>query len=348
MKIRYSLNIVVPSLLAVAVMAAQLLVPEPAEATNALFRMKRSWHGNGTNESQFYNPKKPDYSTAYVGPTTPVQRVVIPAGVISFYGYGSYCGPNPPCFPGYPTSYFYWSYFNYPGFFYPNNPEAPTTTVTTMGPTTTTRLGGNYGFGRAGTITIVPGPNRFGGTMRYFWGPNNTSWNNITNVSPCCMYGTAQWYRTASGMLDITSMFTQKVGGTYQGAVGYRVHTWLTTGPPYYGPYTNRVKYFYTTAPWTTGELRFYQPLGYYLTRNTVHGYDNRTSLGLEGKLSVVVPWLTQMYLWGTDRPMSVGWHSGSINRNIIEFFGAPEPGQMLMLGVGIAFLAGLLRLRRR
>ncbi len=346
MKTRKSLNIVVPGLVAAAIAAAQLLLPEPAEAANALFRMKRSWHGNGTNTSMWYNPKKPYYSTAYVGTTTPAQRVVIPAGVIFFTGYGSYCGPTPPCWPGYPTSYNYWSYWNYPGFFYPSNPEAATMTTSVMGPTTTTRFGGRYGFDRAGTITIVPGPNRFGGTMRYFWGPNNRNWNNITNVSPCCMYGTGHWYRTPSGMLDITSMLTQVIGGTYQGLVGYRVHSYLIT--IYGGPYTNRVKYFYTTAPWTTGQLHLYQPLGDYLTEATVTGSDTRTSLGLYGKLSVVVPWLTQMYLWGTDKPITVGWYSGSINRNIIQFYGAPEPGHVLMLGVGVVLLVGLVRLRRR
>jgi hypothetical protein len=311
MKTLKSLNIVVPSIVAAALLAAQLFVPEPAEAANSLFRMKRSWHGNETNTSMFYNPKKPYYSTAYVGSTTPVQRVVIPAGVIFFTGYGSTCGPTPPCFPGYPTSYNYWSYWNYPGFFYPSNPHAATMTTTVMGPTYTTQFNNRYGFDRAGTITIVPGPNRFGGTMRYFWGPNNTNWNRITNVSPCCMYG----------------------------------NDYLTTA--YGGPYTNRVKYFYTTAPWTTGQLQFYQPLGSYLTRNTVTGSDTRTVDGLEGKLSVVVPWLTQMYLWGTDKPITAGWHSGSLNRNIIEFYG-PEPGEMVMLGVGVVLLAGLVRLRRR
>ncbi|HEY5657733.1 MAG TPA: hypothetical protein VIY27_08070 [Myxococcota bacterium] len=343
------LNIVAPSLLAVTIVAAQLAIPDPAEATDALFRMKRSWHGNGTNTSQFYNPKKPDFSTAYVGDTTPAQRVVIPEAVIFFTGYGSFCGPNPPCFPGYPTSYQYWSYWNYPGFFYPNNPWAATTTTTAMGVTTTTRWGGNYAFSRAGTITIDPGPNRFGGTMRYFWGPNRTNWNFITNVSPCCMTGTGHMYRTPYGGNNVTSMQTQKIGATYQGWVGYRRHTYLTTGGTAMNPYTNRVKYFYTTAPWTTGQLQFYQPLGSYLSRATVTGSDTRTPLGLEGKLSLVVPWLTQMYLWGPSKPITAAWHSGSINRNIIQFFGeAPEPGQMLMLGVGITLLAGLVRLRRR
>lgn len=347
MKTLKSLNIVFLGLVAVAVAAAQLLVPGPAEATDAMFALKRSWHGNGTDFSPQYNPPRPGYSIAYVGTTTPVQRVVIPAEVIFFTGYGSYCGPTPACWPGYPTSYNYWSYWNYPGFFYPSNPHAPTMTTTVMGPTTTTRFGGVYGFDREGTITIWPGPNRFGGTMRYFWGPNNTNWNNITNVSPCCMYGTGHWYRTPSGAQTNTSMLTQVVGGTYQGFVGYRVHTYLTT--IYGGPYTNRVKYFYTTAPWTTGKMHLVQPFGSYATEATTSGGDYRTSLGLDGKLSLVVPWLTHMYLWGTDKPMTVGWYSGSINKNRIIFYGeAPEPGAILLLGVGVVVLAGLVRLRRR
>ena len=43
------------------------------------------------------------------------------------------------------------------------------------------------------------------------------------------------------------------------------------------------------------------------------------------------------MDLMVTGQPTIVGWHSGGINRNIIEFFGeAPEPGEMVLLGVGV------------
>ena len=99
--------------------------------------------------------------------------------------------------PGY-TTLSYWSYYNGPGKFGPNNgATGPTRIVfpTTMGnpyPTYTSTyqkwINGNYGDGnpvtptttfsglydmsRGGSITVTPGPRRFGGTFRLFYGPN--------------------------------------------------------------------------------------------------------------------------------------------------------------------------------
>jgi hypothetical protein len=339
-------------LVAVAVGAAQLLIPDPADAASALFRLRRNYYDIDPTYGTYSFPPitpagKVPPATAYVGTTTPAQKVTIPAELIKWTNYTYSCkGGN--CWPGYPVSILYYSYWNYRGFFYPDNPNAATTTTTVYGATYTTRNGGYYDEDRAGTIKITPGPNRFGGTMRYFYGPNHRSFNSITNSSPCCSTGTGMMYRTPYGGNVKTEYMQQKIGSTYPGWVGNRRHTSLTTGPPSYGPFTRRVRYFYTTAPWTTGTLHVRMPIGSIFTDVAVAGYDNRTDSGYYGQLSLVVPWLVHNYLITPGEPIIARWHEATINENVITFFGAPEPGGILLLGVGIATLAGLIRLRRR
>ena len=103
-----------------------------------------------------------------------------------------------------------------------------------------------------------------------------------------------------------------------------------------------------TTAPWTTGRVEIYQPLGSTVTTATVTGYDNRNPQGLHGKLSLVVPWLVHGYLesYNPADPISSPLHSALITQNTITFL--PEPAEMLQLGAGILGLVGLYRLRRR
>jgi hypothetical protein len=104
--------------------------------------------------------------------------------------------------------------------------------------------------------------------------------------------------------------------------------------------------YIHTFAPWTTGRVEGYQPLGTYLTRLTATGYDNRTSMGASGILSMVRPRLVQVFTNSTLDGIYKGHSDFEIwGLNVIF---SPEPGRILLLGTGIVILVGLLRLWRR
>ncbi|MBW2542010.1 MAG: hypothetical protein JRF15_07965 [Deltaproteobacteria bacterium] len=136
-------------------------------------------------------------ATAIVEPGNPIGGAfTLPTGFINVI-YTFTIGGSFPVWPGY-TTYFYVSYYNGPGGFGPNHgATGPTRIVfpTTMGnpyPTYTSThrkwISGNYGDGdpvtptttfdgrydlsRGGSITVTPGPRRFGGTMKIFYGPN--------------------------------------------------------------------------------------------------------------------------------------------------------------------------------
>ena len=365
MKVLTQSSRVVLSLVAVAVAAAQLFIPDPAQAEFALFRLKRSWHGNDPADdyiSPFYNPKLPNWSTAEVGTTTPVRSVIFPRKVIGFGGpdfspFTWSCSINLPAASTcddsvYTVSKIYYSYYNYKGFFVPSNPFAPTTHTVVPAKTLTTHFGGAYDFSRYGSIQVWPGAQRFGGTMRYFWGPNHGGYGrNVAAPSPS---GRSTWTgaflrypNTPNGDNVRTEYEDQYLGATYPGWQGYVRHLTQTTING--GPVTAKTKGFYSTIPWTTGKVRVSNPVGDYPDVRTLSGYDNRTSDGFEGKLSLVVPWLTRGY-YADAASIRVAWQGATINKVTAEFGGqtAPEPAGVLLLGAGIVTLAGLYRLRRR
>jgi hypothetical protein len=144
----------VSMLVAVAIATAHLFVPSPAEAGSGLFRMKRTWWGGASAASQVpwissdYHPRlrgpnKAPAAVATVGSTTvsgrPAPRFTAPEKFIVDYTYYAACVPGT-CFPGYPESKGWWSYWNVAGSFRPNNSQfggaaGPTTVIfpTTMG-----------------------------------------------------------------------------------------------------------------------------------------------------------------------------------------------------------------------
>jgi hypothetical protein len=138
-----------------------------------------------------YNPE-----VATVQPGNPVGGAfTLPRGFINVTG--TYSITAMIGWPGY-TTIRYVDYYNGPGKFGPNN--GATTPIRLVFPTTmgnplptyngtamkwtggnfgeglpvtwTTTFQGRYAWDRGGSINVTPGPNRFGGTFRMFYGPN--------------------------------------------------------------------------------------------------------------------------------------------------------------------------------
>jgi hypothetical protein len=264
------------------------------------------------------------------------------------------------CAAGYPVSIYYYSYYNYIGIFSPGHVNAVTTTTTLNrvvdSPSfTTTQFTNRYAFGRVGSIKVTPGPNKFGGTMRYFWGFNARGYQQVTTATVCCEIAYGHNWRTGvgpygspTGALDITEYSLQKFGGTYVGYEATRVHTNLTTGGTAMEPITRKTVALWSTAPWTTGMITIFQSGGFYISTAVESGSDNRTENREMGTLSLVVPWLTHNYLtsFNPTDPITSPFHNGRVNKLKVTF--APEPAAIALLGVGILGLAGVYRLRRR
>jgi len=384
------------SLASFVIAAGYLFVPDPADAAGgAMFRVLRSFHGNQqftqfgeTYSDPFYNARSepwPGHTTGGQpsGPTYPpatavftpnggfsIPRHAIHWGTAELDGYTFSCVPGT-CAAGYPISVYYYSYYNLKGIFYPNHQNAPTGPVTMKktasypGTTPnnvfhTTQFNDNYAFGRVGSIKVTPGPNKFGGTMRYFYGLNSRWYQFITNGYPCCevFYGHA-WrtgmtepYGQPSGMLDKTEYELMYLGGTYVNFGGTRFHTYLTTGdgtPNDPGEFISREShYFWSTAPWTTGRISGYQAGGNYISTAVQTGSDNRTENREMGTLSLITAHLTHNYIasFNPSEPVTSPFHNTRVWRARVTFM--PEPSGILLLGAGVLGLVGVYRRRRR
>lgn len=282
---------------------------------------------------------------------------VFPGSWLSVYGESRILPTSmKPLDPGYSSQNRYYSYYNRLGILLPDHPYAPTTATTVYAATHTTRSGGNYGS-RPGTIRVEPGPRRFGGTMRMFYGPGNYSTGRAERPGPnehATYTAHAVRIRSNSGIGATgpfgpnpptynTRMGPQVLGetGTY-GSTYIRHETLTVMGDPL----TYQYWFFATRGPWTTGMVTIYGTgsEGPFSLRAT--GYDTRglTPGGaLSGALSLVQPVLLHNYAEAGAQP---SFHSAQIVVAQMEFL--PEPGASGLLSVGLLSLVLLYRMRRR
>ena len=314
--------------LAPALAVGSLLVAEPALADLALFRAEQRWHngpfppvttpgGAGMFQwyiqpyvtSRYYSPP----ATAVVEPGNPVGGAfTLPQSFITYIGTHSI--PTLEGWPGYITRW-YASYYNGPGKFGPNHgATGPTRIVfpTTMGNpyptytstyrkwingndgdgnpvTPTTTFDGRYDMSRGGSITVTPGPRRFGGTFRLFHGPNAGRDQYVHYFTPDIYKAYGHYICLDEGKFGCTpSTFVSDIGDTtasYQ-ATWYLLNVTgtgtgnqtkantakATTSTTPYGkaptPYGNASfrtgmrRYLNLIHPWTTGFAKVHNAKG--------------------------------------------------------------------------------------
>src|SRR5262245_37528042 len=170
----------IPGFIGLSVLAALASVPVPAHASKALFRVHRIFYSTTTvansleprtmgviqttrNGMTVMQPALPP-ATAYV--FTAAMQIVLPKAFIDYHDRG-YCGEPMAgmCFPGYPISGGYYSYFNGKGYFGGHSAGAaagyavgPTATTTVVFPTT---MGNNLPFAPTGPNHTAMSMNTF-------------------------------------------------------------------------------------------------------------------------------------------------------------------------------------------
>jgi hypothetical protein len=444
-----------------AVAVRSLLAPETALADTALFRVEQRWHNSpnpavtspggagmyqGYIQPYYVDTTAGNYldppATAIVEPGNPIGGAfTLPQSFITYTG--SYTGSGPKTrYPGYITQS-YWSYYNGPGKFGPNNgATGPTRIVfpTTMGNpyptytstyqkwingndgdgdpvTPTTTFDGQYDMSRGGSITVTPGPRRFGGTMRLFHGPNASLYQYVYYFTPAIYKVYGHYTCLDEGKFGCTpSTFVSDIGDT----TAYREFTWYllnvtgtgtgtqtkantakaTTPTTPYGnaptPYGNASfitgmrRYLNLIHPWTTGFAKVHNAKGSaWRTFNPepitpqAQGYDislggatlsvkkyhynqffdktlstlvtstttpyTQVLKGVTRVVSMVRPRLIHTYTLperGTAEAITNIWQAARLHT--MKVFFLPEPTGLLLVGVGIAALLSLSRMRRR
>jgi hypothetical protein len=241
--------------------------------------------------------------TAIVEPGNPIGgKFTLPQSFITYSNSDSF--PLSTTWPGY-TAITNSIYYNGPGVFEPNHgATGPTRIVfpTTMGNpyptytstyqkwingndgdgdpvTPTTTFDGRYDLSRGGSITVTPGPRRFGGTLRIFHGPN-AGWNQyIYYFSPALYKAYGHYVCLDGGKFGCTpGTFASDIGDT----TAYWEFTWylLTASgeakattpttpngkaPTPYGNasyLTGMRRYLNQIHPWTTGFAKVHNAKG--------------------------------------------------------------------------------------
>jgi hypothetical protein len=241
-------------------------------------------------------------ATAIVEPGNPIGGAfTLPTGFIQSTSTWS-CSSCWP--PGYTTTT-YRSYYNGPGKFGPNHgATGPTRIVfpTTMGNpyptytstyqkwingndgdgspvTPTTTFDGRYDLSRGGSITVTPGPRRFGGTFRLFHGPNAGWRQYIWYFAPTLYEATGHYVCLDEGKFGCNpSTFVSDIGDT---TAAYQFTWYLLTelgktrattpttpngkAPTPYGSasyLTGMRRYLNLIHPWTTGFAKVHNAKG--------------------------------------------------------------------------------------
>jgi hypothetical protein len=352
-------------LTAFAMGAGSLLVAGSALAEQQLFRVQQAWNAfpnpaatpGGAGEYQAYiqpyltkSISMGDSVYIYAPGTAEVEtgNPVGGAFTLPTKGFldliGTYTITPKTGWPGY-TTISYLSYYNGPVRMRPQNAHTgvtPTRIVfpTTMGnpspnyalgqPTSpTTTFNGLYDFSRVGSINVTPGPRQFGGTYRYFHGPNNsTFFQNVFKFDPliydafghytCFDEGT--WGCTKDNFVsdigDTTIIYTftrflQNVKGTGTGDRLQSSSAKATTptgeggyptangqGTPSGGPASYVIavqRYLDLIHPWTTGFASVSQPVG---SPNIIYPYAQGYDIDLQGEPKVTVTVTNYASVW--------------------------------------------------
>ena len=368
-------------------------------------------------------------ATAIVEPGNPIGGAfTLPTGFLDVTSTFSFTPKT--AWPGY-TTVVYVDYYNGPGKFGPNNgATGPTRIVfpTTLGNpyptytstyqkwingndgdgspvTPTTTFDGRYDLSRGGSITVTPGPRRFGGTLRLFHGPNARWEQYVYYFSPILYEASGHYLCLDEGKIGCTpSTFVSDIGDTtaiYQ-ATRYLLTGWsgprATTPTTPYGKaptpngnasfITGMRRYLNLIHPWTTGFAKVHnakgsgrglepitpQAQGYDISLGgaditvTHYSWEKVHSTGTGHSSTFYTTVTTKQYLKGVTRvvslvrprlvhdynvpldpdsdPITNIWQAARLHT--MKVFFLPEPAGLLMLGVGVAGLLGLSRMRRR
>jgi hypothetical protein len=300
------------------------------------------------------------------------QEFTIPRGALrSNFVVAWYCKPGT-CYEGYKVSGGIYTSTQGKGWFEAYNPTGPTAMTTTWlpasmtttfpyfrwsayttggepTPSATYRARGNYDAPqRGGSMKVWTGAKRFGGTTRWLFGPNGFWVQEITRETPWrdkAFFPATQWQRT--------SLSPRPFGERESGGYGYRLRYTFKGDVPVTSMGTQitfKAQYLATNGNWSTGKARAYQSLGTYVTTLTFSGYDNRDTPTVaygNRNMSMVRPHLRHSYVTRNDGSATeYTWAASRVYGMHVYF--SPEPGAVLMLGVGVATLAGLVLARRR
>lgn len=179
---------------------------------------------------------------------------------------------------------------------------------------------------RRGNVTVTPGPDQFGGTMKMLGGVHFTL--HITGVGLGLITGTFPIAAGQAGVGNRATHFTR----------GYFTHTTLS--------FPTNISATVTGWKWTTGVVTVSDALGFYNTlivRSGTHATNTTPPGGTTGTIQLVSP-----SFWQFSSPSGAIFDDpeGGIYDFTVQF--VPEPNSLILLSGGFVVLAGLYRIRKK